>query len=163
MVGSQVANFNLRPVADDDEQFLVSLYASTRADELAPVPWTAEEKQLFLTQQFHAQDVAYRSNYPDGSFSVVELDGVPIGRMIVTRLEGNELRIVDIALLHEHRNMGIGNRLIGDVLDGAQGDGLMVSLHVEVWNPAVKLYERLGFRGVSANDVHLRMERAAAS
>src|SRR4051794_15423699 len=163
MVGSRVANFNLRPVTDDDEQFLVSLYASTRADELAPVPWTAEQKQLFLTQQFHAQDVAYHSNYPDGSFSVVELDGVSIGRLIVTRLEGNELRIVDVALLPDYRNTGIGSRLIGDVVDRAQLDGLMVSLHVELWNPAVKLYERLGFRGVSANDVHLRMERAAAS
>src|SRR3954454_24481127 len=163
MVGSRVANFNLRPVTDDDEQFLVSLYASTRAEELAPVPWTGEQKQLFLPQQFHAQDVAYHDNYPDGSFSVVELDGVLIGRLIVTRLDGNELRIVDVALLPEHRNLGIGSRLIRDVLREAKRDGLMVSLHVEVWNPAAKLYERLGFRAVSANDVHQRMEWTAPS
>jgi ribosomal protein S18 acetylase RimI-like enzyme len=158
-----MGDIGLRPVAPDDQPFLLSLYSSTRVDELAPVPWTGEQKQLFLSQQFHAQDVAYRDNYPDGSFSVIELDGVPIGRFIVTRLDGNELRIVDVALLPEHRNMGIGSRLVGDVLRQAERDGLMVSLHVEVWNRAAKLYERLGFRAVSANDVHQRMEWTAPS
>jgi ribosomal protein S18 acetylase RimI-like enzyme len=149
---------SLRPSGPDDEQFLAAVYASTRAEELAPVPWTAEQKKLFLDQQFHAQDVAYRESYLDASFSVVELDGVPIGRLILTRLEGNELRIVDIALVPEHQNAGFGTRLIRDVLATAEHDDLMVSLHVEVWNPAVRLYERLGFRRVSANEVHLRME-----
>lgn len=149
---------SLRPSGPDDQPFLAAVYASTRTDELAPVPWTDEQKHAFLAQQFHAQDVAYRENYPDGSFSIIELDGVPIGRLIVTRLDGDELRIVDVALLPEHRNAGIGTRLIRDLLATAERDGLMVSLHVEVWNPASQLYERLGFHRVSANDVHARME-----
>jgi len=153
-----MANANLRPVAADDEQFLLGLYASTRVEELQPVPWTDDQKHAFLTQQFHAQDVSYRDNYPNGSFSVVELDGVSIGRLIVARLDGGELRIVDIALLPEHRNHGIGTRLIKGVLQEAARDSSTVSLHVELWNPAVQLYERLGFRKVSANDIHLRME-----
>ena len=155
-------HINLRPSRTDDQPFLAAVYASTRTDELAPVPWTDAQKAAFLAQQFDAQDVAYRQNYPDGSFSIVELDGVPIGRLIVTRLEGNELRIVDVALLPGHRNAGIGTGLIRDVLAVAESDDLMVSLHVEVWNPAARLYERLGFRRVSANDVHVRMEWVAS-
>jgi len=151
-------NVDLRPVVADDEQFLLAVYSSTRVEEFERVPWTDEQKQTFLAQQFHAQDMSYPGSYPNGSFSVVELDGVPIGRLIVTRLEGNELRIVDIALLPVYRNKGIGSRLIQEVLEEAERDGATVSLHVELWNPAVKLYERLGFHGVSANDVHLRME-----
>jgi ribosomal protein S18 acetylase RimI-like enzyme len=153
---------SLRPSTATDEPFLGLLYASTRTEELAVVPWTDEQKGIFLAQQFTAQDVAYRENYPDASFSVVELDGEPIGRLILTRLAGNELRIVDIALLPDNRNSGIGTRLIRDVLATAASDDLMVSLHVEVWNPAVRLYERLGFRRASANDVHIRMEWTAS-
>ncbi len=151
-------HLSLRPSRPDDQPFLAAVYASSRAEELAPVPWTDDQKQAFLAQQFRAQDAAYRENYADGSFSIVELDGVPIGRMIVARLEDDELRIVDVALLPEHRNVGTGTRLVGDVIATAERDGLFVSLHVEVWNPAARLYERLGFRAVSANDVHLRME-----
>jgi ribosomal protein S18 acetylase RimI-like enzyme len=154
-------DISLRPSHPDDQPFLAAVYASTRTDELAAVPWTEEQKAAFLAQQFHAQDVAYRENYPDGSFSIVEVDGVPVGRLIVTRLEGDELRIVDVALLPEHRNAGTGTRLIQDVLATAAVDDLMVSLHVEVWNPAVRLYERLSFRRASANDVHMRMEWTA--
>ena len=153
---------SLRLSTATDEAFLGLVYVSTRIEELAVVPWTDEQKGLFLAQQFHAQDVAYRENYPDASFSIVELDGEPIGRLILARLAGNELRIVDIALLPDHRNTGIGTRLIRDVLATAESGDLMVSLHVEVWSPAVRLYERLGFRRASANDVHIRMEWTAS-
>jgi ribosomal protein S18 acetylase RimI-like enzyme len=152
---------SLRPSIPSDEPFLGLVYASTRTEELASIPWTDEQKGLFLAQQFDAQSVVYRVNYPDASFSIVELDGEPIGRLILARLAGNELQIVDVALLPEHRNAGIGTGLIRDVLATAQSGDLMVSLHVEVWNPAVRLYERLGFRHVSSNEVHIRMEWTA--
>ena len=153
---------SLRPSTATDEPFLGLLYASTRTEELAVVPWTDEQKGIFLAQQFNAQDVAYRETYPNASFSVVELDGEPIGRLILTRLEGNELRIVDVALLPDHRNHGIGTGLIRDVLASAKTGDLMVSLHVEVWNPAVEVFDRLGFRRVSKNDVHIQMEWTAS-
>jgi hypothetical protein len=35
--------FALRPETDADIPFLMRLYASTRADELAPIPWTDEQ------------------------------------------------------------------------------------------------------------------------
>ena len=41
----------LRPCTDDDLPFLLEVYASTRADEMAIVPWTDEEKQAFVRMQ----------------------------------------------------------------------------------------------------------------
>jgi ribosomal protein S18 acetylase RimI-like enzyme len=157
-----VIDVALRLAGLDDAAFLLDVYARTRTEELAPVPWTDEQKHDFLSQQFHAQDTAYRETYPDASFMVIELAGTPIGRLYTTRLDGNELRIIDIALLPEHRNTGIGTKVIRMILADADRDGLVVSLHVELWNPALLLYERLGFRRAGANEVYVRMERAAS-
>ena len=152
----------LRPAERDDADFLFRVYADTRAEELAPVPWTDEQKEAFLRQQFLAQDAAYRENYPDAEFSIIERDGVPIGRLYLATLDGNDRRIIDIALLAEHRNHGIGTELIRDVMAAADRDGMLVSLHVEFWNPALQLYERLGFHEAARNDVYIRMERDPA-
>ncbi len=156
-----MTGIGLRERTDDDKPFLFAVYASTRVDELAATGWSDEQTNAFLTQQFHAQDIAYRENYPAASFSLVTLDGAPIGRLYVTRLDDDELRIIDVALLPQHRGAGIGTELIRRILDDATRDGLTVSLHVELWNPAARLYDRLGFRRVSANEVYLRMERAS--
>lgn len=153
----------VRPAEPDDRAFLFEVYAGTRTEELAQVPWTDEQRVAFLWQQFSAQDASYRERYPDADFSIVELDGTPIGRLYVTRLERGEIRIVDIALVAHHRRAGIGRWLLDGLIATADRDGVMVSLHVEHWNPALQLYERLGFVRAAANDVYVRMERAAVS
>jgi ribosomal protein S18 acetylase RimI-like enzyme len=152
-----------RPVEPADRDFLVRVYGSTRADELAPLPWDDEQKLAFVIQQFTAQDADYRQRYPAAEFLVIERDGVPIGRMYTTRLDDGELRLIDLALLREHRGAGIGSTLLGALLDEADREGLMVSLHVEHWNPAIVLYERLGFRRAGSNEVYVRMERPRPS
>jgi len=43
-----VANVALRPVEPADAPFLLDLYAATRADEMALVPWSDAEKHLQL-------------------------------------------------------------------------------------------------------------------
>src|SRR3712207_8583920 len=42
-------------VEPSDDEFLLDVYASTRSEELAPVPWTDEQKRAFLRMQFDAQ------------------------------------------------------------------------------------------------------------
>ena len=51
----------LRPVADDDNQFLLSVYASTRENELAQVQWAEGQKELFLRWQYDLQRSEYSS------------------------------------------------------------------------------------------------------
>jgi len=152
----------LRPVRDGDEPFLRSLYASTRADELAQVPWTDAQKRAFADMQFDAQHHHYREVFPNAEFSIVERDGQPIGRLYVDR-RAKEIRIVDIALIPETRNLGIGGRLLGTVLEEGRRTGKPVTIHVEKFNPAARLYERLGFREIEDRGVHRLMEWSPGS
>lgn len=148
---------SLRPVAPEDGRFLAGVYASTRAEELAPVPWTDEQKAAFLAQQFAAQTAHYAEHYTGMSSHVIVVDDAPAGRLLVARWE-REIRIVDIALLPEFRGRGAGTRLLRDLMDEARAAGKRLSIHVEVSNPAMTLYRRLGFRPVDEVGVYLRME-----
>ncbi len=139
----------LRPETDDDIDLLRRVYAASREREMAVlVTWSAAEKDEFLAQQFHAQRQHYRTHYPGASFDVIELDGTPIGRLYVARLE-SEIRLMDVALLPEFRGRGVGRALCETLLAEARREGCVVSLHVESDNPAKRLYERLGFREVA--------------
>ncbi|MDO8361258.1 MAG: GNAT family N-acetyltransferase [Actinomycetota bacterium] len=150
----------LRPATAADEPLLFQIYAASRAAELAQVDWSDEQRLAFLQHQHTAQATAYRSRHPDGEFLVIELaDGRGIGRLYRARLDDGELRVLDIALLPEWCGRGIGGALLADVLAEGEREGALVSLHVEAWNPALRLYTRLGFVEAGRNDVYLRMER----
>ncbi|HZQ27509.1 MAG TPA: GNAT family N-acetyltransferase [Acidimicrobiales bacterium] len=150
----------LRPSTHDDDAVLRAIYASTRAAEMDLVPWTDEEKQAFVTSQFDLQDAAYKGGYDDARFLMIERDGVAVGRLYLAWFPG-DLHVIDIALLPEHRGAGIGSALMGAVLAEADAGGLSVSLYVERWNPARRLYERLGFEYGVEEGVYVRMERPA--
>src|SRR4051794_10833224 len=96
----------LRPITREDESFLAGLYASTRAAELAQTNWSDEQKTMFCRMQFNAQTKDYESNYPDASFQIIERDGIAAGRLLVRRSE-DEVHVIDISLLPEHRGAGI--------------------------------------------------------
>ncbi len=156
--GSQV---ELRPRRDDDRDFLSRLYASTRADEMALLDWSAEEKNAFLAMQFEAQTRHYDEHYADAEFMIIERDKTPIGRLCLHR-RVDEIRVVDIALLPEARRSGIGGRLLKRVLDEAAETGRVVRIHVERNNPAISLYDRLGFRRIDDLGVYHLMEWKSA-
>ena len=149
----------LRAITDADLPFLLHLYASTRVDELAPVPWTDEQKAAFIVQQFEAQHAWWQEHYPRARFDLVLVDGEPAGRLYVDVWE-REIRVVDIALVPAHRGGGIGSMLLRRVFDEGDAAGKPVSIHVEVFNPARRLYDRLGFveKGTHG-DVYVLMER----
>lgn len=148
----------LRPICDADLPFLFRLYASTREEELAGVEWPAEQKEAFVRQQFEAQHAWYQENYAGASFDVIEVDGEPAGRLYVARWE-NEVRIVDVSLLPEHRGRGLGGALLAELFAEADAAGKPVSVHVERFNPALRLYHRLGFVFREDKGVYLLLER----
>jgi len=152
----------LRPVGEADLPFLLRLYASTRADELARLPWSVEQKRDFVAQQFEFQHRYWQDNYDGAAFDLIVQDGQPIGRLYVAR-GTQEIRIIDIALMPESRNAGIGTRLISEIFDEADRTGRTVGIHVEQFNPARRLYERLGFVQTIDRGVYLFMERAPRS
>ena len=135
----------LRRVEAGDDDFLYRVYASTRMDEMALVNWTAEQKEDFLRMQFNAQTQHYRIHYPKAEYQIIQRENsAPIGRLIVNRSDDFVL-LIDIALLPEFRNAGIGTTLTQALMAEAATANLPVKLHVETFNPALKLYERLGF------------------
>lgn len=146
----------LRPVEPGDESFLERVYGSTRAEELAQVPWTDEQKAAFVHHQFTAQSAHYAEHYKGMSADVVVVDGEPAGRLLVARW-AEEIRIVDITLLPEFRGAGTGSGLLGELVAEARSAGKRLSIHVEMNNPAMRLYERLGFRPAGESGVYLLM------
>jgi ribosomal protein S18 acetylase RimI-like enzyme len=148
---------SLRAIEPSDEPVLHQIYASSRADELALVPWSEEQKDAFLLQQSTAQHQYYQENYAGADFDLILRDGTPAGRLYVARWP-EEIRIVDIAILPAHRNAGIGTSLLRDLLSEGAATGRRVSIHVEQFNPARHLYQRLGFVQVAEHGVYLKME-----
>jgi ribosomal protein S18 acetylase RimI-like enzyme len=149
----------LRPVADDDRAFLVALYGSVREPELLHLPWDEATKRAFVEQQFAAQDAHYREHYPGATLDVVEVGGERAGRLYVHR-GPSDIRIMDIALAPAYRGRGIGTQLLRALIAEAQESGRKLSIHVEMNNPARRLYERLGFRRAGEHGVYLLLERA---
>jgi ribosomal protein S18 acetylase RimI-like enzyme len=149
-------SIRLRAATDDDIPFLSRLYASTRQAEMQMVPWTDEEKQAFLDMQFNAQKTHYDSHYPDAEFLVIEKDGHPVGRLYVDRAP-EDIRVVDIAIVPEHRGTGLGTMLLREILEEAAASSRPVTIHVERYNPALHLYDRLGFRRIADSGVYYLM------
>jgi len=137
-------SIHLRTIRSEDEEFLLAVYSSTRSDEMRLVDWNEDQKEAFLRMQFNAQHQYYIENYPGAEFQIILLEDQPIGRLYIHRRE-NEIRIMDIALLPEHRGKGIGSSLLNRILSEAENHQLSVTVHVERFNPALCLYERLGF------------------
>jgi ribosomal protein S18 acetylase RimI-like enzyme len=147
----------LTPFGSDDLEFLYEVYARSRDEELVVVPWSAEQKEAFLRFQFHAQHTHYQKHFPHARFDVIHENGLPVGRLYVERAE-ETLTVIDIALLPRYRGRGIGSALIRQLLAEAQATGKRVQLHVEQFNPALRLYERLGFRQIGDHGVYYQME-----
>ncbi len=134
-------NLDLREATPEDEPFLLEVYASTRIEELQGFGWGDDQLRAFIKMQFLARE----RSYPRVDSRIILLNGLPVGRMLVDRSDTSIL-LRDIELLTEYRNAGIGSRLIHDLMTEAAAAGKPIKLHVMSLSPAVRLYERLGFR-----------------
>jgi len=152
-----LAHVGRRSETEADVPFLLELYASTREQELSLVDWPAEQKRAFVAQQFRAQREHYRRAYHDGLFQVLETGGQSIGRLYVHH-GPSEVRIVDITIAPAFRGHGIGRALLLEILADAARTGRAVTIHVERFNPARRLYDRLGFLEISDDGVYSKLE-----
>ena len=146
-----------RPIQPDDEDFLYTVYAGTRSDELAVVDWDEARKTAFLKMQFSAQHKHYQEHFPNAAFEIVLLDGNPIGRLYVDRRE-DEIRLIDIALLPKYRNGGIGTSLLKELMAEAATAHKPVRIHVERFNRALRLYQQLGFTTIAEHGAYFLLE-----
>ena len=147
----------LRPVGPDDNDFLMEVYGSTRAEELALAPWTDEQRGAFIHHQFTAQQEHYAQHYPSANHDIIVSNGRQVGRLYVARLD-REIRIIDITLLPGERNAGIGSYLIRELLREAERTKRSVRIWVEEFNPSLHLFERFGFSRSEQQGIHVLME-----
>jgi ribosomal protein S18 acetylase RimI-like enzyme len=147
------AGLAFRPITDADLPFLAEVYASTRTEELAVTPWTDAQKAEFLDMQFRAQHAHYQRHYPQADWLVTMRGGEDIGRLYIDRWP-TQHGIIDIAFLPKHRGHGLGSALLHDLMDEAATAGKGITIHVEKYNPAMRLYRRLGFKTVEDQGVY---------
>lgn len=147
----------LRPVVmPDDDEFLKAVYASTR-DDLQYLPFDEAGKQAFVLMQYTAQKKHYGEHYKEALNYVVLFDGKPAGRHMI-HYGTEDIRLVDTAILPEYRGHGIGTVIFKDAFKDSVKLGLPCVLHVIKESPALRLYERLGFRVIGEIGFHDTME-----
>jgi ribosomal protein S18 acetylase RimI-like enzyme len=151
------ADLALREEIPSDEVFLRQLYASTRLEEMAHVPWAHEQKTVFLNMQFDLQRRHYRTYHPQGEFMLALLGENPVGRFYLDR-SGEAFLLIDIALLPDYRGLGIGSRLLENLLAEAKRTSKPVRLHVETSRRALGWYQRLGFIPLEVQGIRWFME-----
>ncbi|MFZ0173157.1 MAG: GNAT family N-acetyltransferase, partial [Acidimicrobiales bacterium] len=137
-----------------DASFLLSIYASTRALEVEVLARSQRDADAFVRMQFEAQTRHFAAIYPRATHSVISVGGDPAGRLIVDR-PGDEIRIVEIALLPRFRRAGVGGQLVSQLFEEADAAGLPVRCHVAQDNEALAFWERLGLVRRAVDGAHV--------
>jgi ribosomal protein S18 acetylase RimI-like enzyme len=150
----------LRPEQEQehDQAFRFELFCQSRAAEFALLPLDAGGYEKLMRFQFQAQTATYRANFPNARCDIIELDGTPIGRIVVDR-PGDMIYIVDQAIVPPLRSRGFGTAIMTALMKEAGATGLPVRLKVASSNDAaMRLYLRLGFVPIHSDPLYVEME-----
>jgi ribosomal protein S18 acetylase RimI-like enzyme len=151
-----LADVVLRPATEGDEPFLYRVFQSTRERELEMLD--PQQREIFAHHQYTAQRTHYHAYFPDSRHDIILHGSEAIGRLWVDR-QPDHILILDIAILPEARSKGIGTLLLQELIEEASRECKVLRIHVEQFNPALRLYQRLGFETKDTNGVYFLMER----
>lgn len=147
----------LRPITDADLPFLLQVYISTRLAELGATGLPFDQQLQFLQSQFQLQHIHYQKHFASAQFQIVIVDGQNVGRLYCG-WEGSNLRLIDIALLPQYQQRGIGSILIRELMAQAAARGGSLLLRVDLNNPARNWYLKLGFVAGVHDGVYQQMQ-----
>ena len=156
MPGHDALPISWRSATAADAAFCFSVYAGTRAEELAAWGWDAAQQEIFLKMQFAAQAASYRAAFPGALHAIVLCRDQPVGTLTVNQT-AEEIRLIDLALLPEHRGAGLGTGVIFRLQTEAHGSGRPLRLRVLKTNRAARLYARLGFIATGGDEMYADM------
>ncbi len=146
-----------RPETPEDERFVRQLLVNAILDELGAHAWPEPVRAPLISLQYQARRSGARAAAGDVASQIIVADGEDAGWLLVADL-GNEMRIIEIAVLPLRRGQGIGSAALGAILERAAGERKAVTLTVNGTNTrAIRLYERLGFRVADGDQVQSRM------
>ena len=128
----------VRPATDADVAAIVSLEAAARA---ALVEQRGGDRWL-ATHEPHGGVAA-----PDGAIWVATIDGVVVG-YLVSQLVGEVMRILDVFVDPEARELGFGDELLAAVVASARARGarLLEGEALPGDRDTKNLYERAGIK-----------------
>ncbi len=152
-----MTQITFRPIQSNDMDFLYQVYASTRSEEMALTGWPEEQIHWFLQMQFNMQHTQWTGVFPEANFLIIMVDGVAAGRLYLDYLP-REIHIIEITILPEYRNQGVGTQIIQNLMVEARQRKSKISLSVEKTNPAYGLYQKVGFVRVKDSSVYYFLE-----
>lgn len=150
-------NITYRLANQDDDAFLFDLFVQTRQSDFQNLSMDDNQKQMLLRWQYQAQSKSYFAHHPDLTHFIILNHGEPVGRFMFNESE-NDLHIVDIAVMPQTQNQGIGSAVIQKYIEYGKQTHKKVWLQVFKTNKAKHLYERMGFQITSENDLQYTME-----
>ena len=156
-MAASLNSIRLRAVTSADEAFLLKLYESSRGDDLRELGWDEKRISEFLEMQYEAQQRFFETEYKRANNQIILREDNLLGRLLVDRRE-HEIRCIDLALLPEYRNAGIGTFLLRRLQEEANRGRKPLRLQIIRFNRAVNLLERLGFARTSETGTHFQME-----
>jgi len=136
----------LRAFRTEDFSFARGLYFET-------MRWAIE--RIFGWDEAHQQETFARWFKPN-EVSIVTADGIDVG-WIQQRPDRDTIFLASIYVVPTMQRKGIGTDVIQTLLGLARERSQAVTLAVMKINPAVALYERLGFRITSEDEYKLYM------
>jgi GNAT superfamily N-acetyltransferase len=144
-----------RLATPEDTAFEREVVFSVLLPTLMPLGLPPAQLEPLLEMQARGREMTYRQNYPEAEFRIIEVDGGPVGILILDR--GEPWRIIDIALHPANRGKGVGTGVLASVLAEAEAAHAPVELQVESISPARRLYERLGFQAAGEDGIRTIM------
>ncbi|HYW71901.1 MAG TPA: GNAT family N-acetyltransferase [Pyrinomonadaceae bacterium] len=153
----------LRPVTPDDDLFLLSVYDSTRTEELDQAEWQPGQREAFVRWQFDLQRQEYDRRFPEAEYYVIVINNEAAGRIWIGE-DQRQMRLLDIALLPQFQNRGAGTALLRWLIERAKASGKPLRHMVFMLNQdAHRFYERLGFVVIEDLGAYRHMESKAGN
>jgi L-phenylalanine/L-methionine N-acetyltransferase len=149
--------FKVRPADPSDAEALTRLAEAVSAE---PEGWLISANGEWRSVADERRYLKALRRYPNAAVFVAEhYNGAILGRLSLARdTHPASLHVADLGLMvaKEARRTGVGCALLQEAFEWAQGSGIRkLELHVFPWNePAIRLYERLGFEREGYRKAH---------
>lgn len=141
---------------DNDAGFIFDLFATQKILELHLDQIDRNSKDVLVDMQWQARNQSYNNQFPDLKTWIIRHENQAVGAVLLNQTP-QDIRIVDIIISSNFRNLGIGTLLLKEIQANAQQNNLTIHLQVAISNPAQHLYKRLGFICDQTDPVYMSM------
>ena len=138
--------FTLRNAQDDDYGFVKGLYVETMEPLLSAFSaWNTDKNIALFNKTFRVSEA-----------KIIVVDGDDAGWFQIHPTE-DELSLHQIHIKRAYQNRNIGTCIIEALIREAKAQRKRLTLSVVKNNPALKLYQRLGFKIISEDETKFHL------